>query len=369
MDHRGRVLFVDDDAPVRTAFARSLRSCGVEVELADGFERAAELLEKGEYAVVATDYRMPRVNGLELVERLREGLPDTVFVLVSGECDLDLALAAVNAHAVSHVVCKPWDTDELATLLKRSIEVYWEKAGLRQVQRRVVETTRELAANKERLVEAMATTESNMSEVLLNSLELRGHENKAHCKRVARYSLLIARRMGISEEELKGIEQGALLHDVGKIGIPDAILLKPGPLTEEEWVIMRRHTSLGARLLEGFAELAVAREIVSQHHERWDGTGYPESLEAEQICLGARIFAVADAFEALLSKRPYREGGTAGDAIEEILRCAGTQFDPEVVACFASIDELEWAEARKDTEWFPSEGDQGEKRDQDNPHS
>ena len=117
------------------------------------------MLEKGEYAVVATDYRMPRVNGLELIERFRQRMPDTVFVLVSGECDLELALEAVNSHSVAHVVCKPWDTDELAGILKRSIEAYWEKSGLRQIQKRIVETTRELAAKKARLAEAMAATE------------------------------------------------------------------------------------------------------------------------------------------------------------------------------------------------------------------
>ena len=348
MDHRGRVLFVDDDAPVRTAFARSLRSFGLEVELADGFERAAELLERGEYAVVATDYRMPRVNGLELVERCRKRSPDTVYVLVSGECDLGLALEAVNAHSVSHVVCKPWDTDELAALLKRSIESYWEKAGLRQVQMRIVETTRKLAQRKTRLDEAMAATEANMSEILLNSLELRGHEDKGHCRRVAHYSVLIARGMGVDEKELKVIEQGALLHDVGKIGIPDAILLKPAPLSEEEWAIMRKHTHLGSRLLDGFEELMGAREIVSQHHERWDGSGYPEALGGDDICLGARIFAVADAFESLLSGRPYREAFSAGAAREEIIRCSGTYFDPDVVACFTGIDPLELTLVRKD---------------------
>ena len=337
MDHSGRILFVDDDTPVRTAFARSLRSHGFEIDLADGFDGAAQLLEKQEYAVVATDYRMPRVNGLELIEEFRERRPDTTFILVSGECDLEVALEAVNANSVFHVVCKPWDTDELAGVLHRSVEAHWERAGQRQMQMNMVASFKRLDEERKKLRKLTAANEMNLAELLLNAMELRGHENKAHCRRVADYALLLANALEIRGSALVSIEQGAMLHDVGKIGIPDSILFKPAILDEQEWAIMRTHPELGASLLEGFEGLRETREIVRQHHERWDGRGYPSGLKGEQICVGARIFAVVDAFEAMTSERPYRESRTIDSAIEEIFRCAGTQFDPRIVRTFMQI--------------------------------
>ncbi len=342
MDHSGRILFVDDDAPVRTAFARSLKSHGFEIDLADGFERAAELLEDREYAVIATDYRMPRVNGLELIQELRDQQPDTTFVLVSGECDLELALEAVNGHSVSHVICKPWDTEELAEILRRSVETHWERAGQRQVQMNMVATSKRLDEQRKKLLEATSATELNIAEMLLNAMDLRGHENRSHCRRVADYALLLAKEMGIRGHALLSIEQGALLHDVGKIGIPDSILFKPAALSEEEWTTMRSHPELGGKLLDGFETLSDTREIIRQHHERWDGTGYPMGLSGEQIVIGARIFAVVDAFEAIICARPYREARTIEMAIDEIVSCAGTQFDPTVVMAFAKISQKQW---------------------------
>ena len=245
--------------------------------------------------------------------------------------------------AVSHVVCKPWDTQELGSLLRRSIEAYWERAGSRELQLNAAMKSDRLAAQKKRLATAIAKTEMNIAKMLLGALELRGHETKEHCKRLARYALAIAQEMGLQGHALVSIEHGALLHDVGIIGIPDSILSKPGPLTHDEFALMRTHTELGGRLLEGFEELAGAREIVRQHHERWDGSGYPMGLEGEGINLGARIFAVADAFEAVVTDRPYRQASTVMLARDEIVRCSGTQFDPSVVEAFCRISSTYWA--------------------------
>jgi HD-GYP domain-containing protein (c-di-GMP phosphodiesterase class II) len=175
-------------------------------------------------------------------------------------------------------------------------------------------------------------------ESLVTALDVRDQETKGHSVRVAQHSLDIAKLLGIGdEEELLTIYRGALMHDVGKIGIPDAILLKPDKLTEEEWEFMRRHPALGYRILAQVPYLRPAAKIVLAHHERWDGFGYPRGLRGEEIPLGARIFAVCDTYDAIISDRPYRRGQSPDAALAEILRCAGSQFDPQVVEAFEAL--------------------------------
>jgi hypothetical protein len=175
-------------------------------------------------------------------------------------------------------------------------------------------------------------------ESLVTALDVRDQETKGHSVRVAQHSLDIAKLLGIGdEEELMTIYRGALMHDVGKIGVPDAILLKPDKLTEEEWEFMRRHPALGYRILAQVPYLRPAAKIVLAHHERWDGFGYPRGLRGEEIPLGARIFAVCDTYDAIISDRPYRRGQSPDAALAEILRCAGSQFDPQVVEAFEAL--------------------------------
>lgn len=346
MQHSERILFVDDDAPVRTAFARSLRATGLNVDLADTPESALELAEKTSYAVIVSDYRMPRIDGLDLIEQLRQTQPDATYMLVSGECDLSLALQAVNEHNVSYVLPKPWDPQELAVVLRRSMDAHWERVGYRLVQKNMIAASKELSEQRKRLEEAVVDRHAHVAETLLGALHMRGHETAAHCRRVAGYALILAEALGLKGKVLAVIEQGALLHDVGKIGIPDQLMAKQGALTDEEWAVTRSHCELGGRLLEGFDNLYGAREIVRQHHEHWDGSGYPRGLRGEEICLGARIFAVADTVEAITSDRPYRRGAGIDVATAEILRCSATHFDPEMVAAFCRVAPERWLAVR-----------------------
>lgn len=181
---------------------------------------------------------------------------------------------------------------------------------------------------------------------LLATLGIRDIETQEHSERVVRFSRILGRELGLNRAQMQSLEQGALLHDIGKIGIPDAILRKPGSLTTQEWTRMREHPLLGGRILSGVRFLESASLIVVQHHERWDGRGYPYGLSGTEIDRNARIFAVADAFDAMISDRVYRAGRTFSEATEELSRRAGQQFDPEVVECFARIPEREWKLAR-----------------------
>ncbi|MGH2632923.1 MAG: HD-GYP domain-containing protein [Tepidiformaceae bacterium] len=201
------------------------------------------------------------------------------------------------------------------------------EASNTQLQRAVVE----VGEMSEQLREAYTGT----LESLVTALDVRDQETRGHSVRVATHSLDIAKMLGIhDDEELAYVYRGALMHDVGKIGVPDAILLKPAKLTEEEWEFMRRHPAMGYRILAQVPYLRPAAKIVLAHHERWDGDGYPRRLKGPEIPLGARIFALCDTYDAIISDRPYRMGQTPDAAMAEILRCAGTQFDPRVIEAF-----------------------------------
>jgi putative nucleotidyltransferase with HDIG domain len=183
-------------------------------------------------------------------------------------------------------------------------------------------------------------------DALMAALDVRDQETEGHTRRVVLYSMTLAQKLGLSEDQLLDLRRGAMVHDIGKLGIPDSILLKPGPLTEEEWRLMRQHPELGVRMLEGIVFFKRAIDVIHAHHEHYDGGGYPRALVGDDIPLGARIFAVADALDAITSDRPYRKAQPYAVARKEIRRCRGTQFDPQVVDVFLSIDEEEWEALR-----------------------
>ena len=187
-------------------------------------------------------------------------------------------------------------------------------------------------------------------EGLIAALDYRDAETQWHSRRVSLYARRLAIELGIGDPDLTVIEHGALLHDIGKIGVRDRVLLKPGPLTPDEWEEMKRHPELGWALLQRVDYLRPASAIVLQHQEKWDGTGYPAGLRGEGIGVGARIFHIVDTLDAITSNRPYRKARTIAEAREEIARCSGTQFDPEVVSAFMSISEEEWERIRLDVE-------------------
>jgi len=182
---------------------------------------------------------------------------------------------------------------------------------------------------------------------LARTLEARDIETRGHSDRVVAYSMKLGKKLGLSSNELIALEQGALLHDIGKIGVPDSILLKTGPLTSHEWLIMREHVAHGLRIIADVEFLSGARFVLGQHHERYDGSGYPNGLRGDEIHIHARIFAVADAFDAITSDRPYRGAQGYEEACKEILANSGSDFDPKVVRTFLTIHENEWDEIRR----------------------
>lgn len=204
--------------------------------------------------------------------------------------------------------------------------------------RTINDKNRELAL----LLQKIEGTYNDSLQALSSALDSRDNETNGHSFRVTSYALRLGEEMGLSREELQALGRGALLHDVGKIGVPDAILRKPDKLTEEEWAIMKQHVHIGYQMLKHIEFLRPSLDVVKYHHERWDGNGYPSGLKEEEIPLMARIFALCDTYDAITSDRPYRKGRGYEEAKEEIVRHKGTQFDPQVVEAFLRIPKEEW---------------------------
>jgi putative nucleotidyltransferase with HDIG domain len=220
-----------------------------------------------------------------------------------------------------------------------------EASHLRDLQRLVTDQSAELR----RLVAALHDSSEVTLEALVTALDARERETRAHSRRVSEYAVHLAATMGIVGEEIEVVRRGAMLHDIGKIGISDAILLKPGPLSQAEWAQIHKHPEIGYWILNGIQPLRNAAEIVLCHHEHYDGRGYPRNLKGAEIPLGARIFSVVDSLDAMTSDRPYHRGKSYEEARNEIMRNSGTQFDPSVVQCFLAVPPTVWEEIRERT--------------------
>ena len=296
--------------------------------------------------VMLVDINLPGLNGLEVARVVRRRQPQTAIIILTGVGDVKTAIESLK-HGAHDFILKPVNVEELLIAAERALERRELLIERREYQvtleRRVEEATRDLDAAYTKLQDTYRAT----LEALGSALDTRDVGTQSHSRRVHGYSLSIARTHGVPGHQLEDLEQGVLLHDIGKIGIPDAILLKPGPLTPEEWKIMRTHPEIGKRLIEPIPFLRGAVPVVWCHHERWDGTGYPRGLRREAIPLAARIFAVADAFDAMTFDRPYSRAISFAAARTEIQRCAATHFDPAVVATFLSIPESLFEDIRR----------------------
>lgn len=340
-----RLLVVDDDESVRRIVAEILGDEGYEPGTASSVDDALEKMRADAYPLVITDIKMPDRDGLWFLRTLRREFPETAVIMMTGYGQVDTAVEALK-YGASDYLTKPIRVNHLSASVLRALDrrrlILENQAYQRGLEGAVEEKTREV----ERAYAEISETYRLTLEALVTALDARECETGHHSQRVVRYSLAIADRLGIHARDREDLARGALLHDIGKIGVPDHILLKPGPLDHEEWVEMRRHPEIGARILSDIHFLAPAAEIVLAHQETWNGHGYPRGLKGEEIPLGARIFAVADTLDAIISDRPYRRGRPIEYAREEIKRHSGTQFDPAVVEAFFEIDDATWLHLR-----------------------
>jgi response regulator RpfG family c-di-GMP phosphodiesterase len=346
-----RVLYVDDEPSLCRAFARMfVTDAEVTVTTSTSALEAAALIEGESFDVIVSDLRMPAMDGIAFLTVARNKLPEARRMLVSGYADLDSAISAINRVGVDRLLTKPWNSNELVGAVRAAAEharLVRENKEMTQTLHRKNQELLEINQQLDRLV--LERTE-NLLNGLVSALDLRDSETQWHSRRVGLYARRLAQQLGVGGTELDDIERGATLHDIGKIGVRDAVLLKPGPLDAEEWREMKRHPALGYEILKSIKFLEGARLIPLHHQERWDGTGYPSGLAGEQICLGARIFAVVDTYDAITSDRPYRAARSYDVAREEIRKHTGTQFDPRVAAAWEAIPAEEWSRIRRELE-------------------
>lgn len=335
-----KILIVDDEDAIRSLFVEALEDLGYRCDVAaNGLEALEKFYRVRDFDVVLLDIQMPKLNGIETLKKLKAYSPDLSIIMVSASRDIENVRAALKEGAYDYVF-KPFNVTDVDTVIRRAIErsnlIKANKDYQKNLEKKVLEQTEELVRAYSGTLEAM-----------ILALDLREHETGYHSYRVTEYALNLGKHMKLSDEELSIIAKGALLHDIGKIGVPDNILLKPDKLTDEEWELMRKHAEFGYELLQKIDFLEESAKIVHTHHERYDGHGYPAGLAGEEIPLGARIFSVVDALDAMTSRRTYRKAMPFEDAVGKIAEASGTQFDPDVIDVFVKIPVEEWKSIKK----------------------
>jgi putative two-component system response regulator len=304
-----RVLVIDDERIIRNLMVEILQMAGHEVVNADTAEDAVAMLEeRDDFDLVVSDVVMPGLSGLELLEAVRSRRASLPVVLVTGAGTYDTLSEALTRGAAG-LVTKPFSHHELQDAVAHALE--------------------RASRSRDELRERLLTP--TLASALANAIEARDSYLHGHCERLASLAVRVAEELHLPAEEIEAIRLGAVLHDIGKIGIPDRVLLKAGPLDAEERAIVEEHPVIGDRLLEPLDLLAAARPIVRHHHERWDGKGYPDRLAAEDIPLAARIVAVADSVEVMSSRQLYRQPRTPDETIAELRDGAGRQWDARIV--------------------------------------
>jgi len=345
-----RILVVDDEDSIRDVMCSILAQAGFNCHpVTSGHEALAMLRSDDGISIVLSDLIMEGMDGLTLLSRMQQEHPDIPVVMVTAVHDISVALAAIRNGAYDYLL-KPFEKEQLLAMVRRALENRRLKVENLSYQTKLESL---VSARTEMLRKALADLERSYDitlEALGDALDLKDAETEGHSKRVTAFTIAIARAMDLPQDRVRIIARGAFLHDVGKMAIPDAILRKPGRLSPEEQAIMREHALLGYQMLRKIPFLQEASDIVYSHQERYDGSGYPRGLRGDQIPLGARIFAIADTFDAMTSDRPYRAAQSISSGRREIERNAGKQFDPEVVKVFLSISEPIWLELRTEIE-------------------
>ncbi|MGA3080368.1 MAG: HD domain-containing phosphohydrolase [Terracidiphilus sp.] len=342
-----RILVVDGEAQVRSTIGATLGHEGYRVHTCSCGREALDKLEEEVFDLVLTEVVMLDGNGIALMESIRAKHPQLPVVMVTAVHDIGVAIDSMRLGAYDYLL-KPIESGRLLGAVRRALEHRHALEESYNYQQNLEQVVR---ARTEMLRQAMADLEHSYDvtlEALGDALDLKDSETQGHSKRVTAYTIVLARAMDIAPSEIKSIARGAFLHDIGKMAIPDNILRKPGTLSAEEQMVMREHCARGYHILRKIPFLRDAAEMVFTHQEHHDGSGYPAGLQSSEIPIGSRIFAIADTFDAITSDRPYRKACGFDEARKEILRCSGTQFDPDVVEVFLKIPNELWQELRSE---------------------
>jgi putative nucleotidyltransferase with HDIG domain len=351
--HEHTVLFVDDEVNILKALQRLLRNEPMKVLTASRPQEAIELLDGTPAQVVVSDQRMPEMSGVDLLSTIRERHPDMVRMMLTGYTEMNIAVEAINRGEIYRLITKPWNDDELKATLRQAFDHYDLKGEIkrlnqvtreqnfrlqdmnRNLEAKVRQRTKQLADKHQELRTAYIQTIRALAE----AIDAKDAYTRGHSERVAVYSSRLAREMGLRKEMIERVYFSGLLHDVGKIGVPDAIITKPDRLTEQEYLEIQKHPEIGAKILEPVEFLRNIVPCVRHHHEWFDGCdrGYPLRLRGDKIPLPSRLILVCDTVEAMTSDRPYRKALPLETVVKELHKYSGSQFDPVCVDAFLRL--------------------------------
>ena len=341
-----RVLIVDDEISTRKLLVAMLREAGVWCKTAACADEGLNVLETESVDAVLSDLQMPGISGMQFLAQVRPRYSHLAFLMITGVDDIQVGVEAMKRGADDYLV-KPLQIEVVMASLERALEKKRLQQEVENYRRHLEEMVGERTQQLRSALLQIERSYEYTLEALGAAIDLRDSETAGHSRRVGMYSTKIAKELDVAEHELKTIIRGAWLHDIGKLATPDAILLKPGALTQEEWRIMQRHAEIGYDLVKRIPFLAQAAEIILSHHERWDGSGYPRGLKARDIPLAARVFAVADTVDAMTSDRPYRSALSFEETDEEIRRGSGSRYDSQVANVFLSVGIENWKAMRR----------------------
>jgi response regulator RpfG family c-di-GMP phosphodiesterase len=322
-------IMVVDDEPANLRLLERLFRRDYQVLVAASGQEALQLLEQHDVALIITDQRMPGMTGIELLKRTAEFRPHMVRIVLTGYTDIGALVEAINCGQVYKYITKPWNNDQLRLTVERALQHYETTKSRHELE----VANRRLSARLQEMTRAVVRS-------LADALEAKDESLYGHARRVGGYAVAVGRRMRLDAATLERLSLAAVLHDIGKIGTPDAILLKPSPLTGEERARMQTHAERGARLLAGVPDMEEVATAIRHHHERWDGAGYPAGLAGEQIPLASRVVFVADAYDAMTSPQPFSEPLDHEAAVARLVELSGAHFDPEVVRAFCGLEAL-----------------------------
>ena len=324
------LLLVDDEEDNLALLYRTLRGT-YNLEKTTSPSKALEILNEKNFHLVISDHKMPEMDGVEFLKRVQMAHPDTMRILLTAYSDANILIDAINYAKIYRYVKKPFNPDELQLIVSSALEYY------------------QLKHDNDKLIADLKELFAGTIKAIMEALDAKDSFTSGRSKRITYYSVIMAKHLGISQIEIGKIELAGMLHDIGMIGISDDILYKIDALNQEEYDEIKKHITYSVKILEDIKQLKDVVEIIKYHHEKYDGTGYPQGTQGENIPIGSRIIAIADAFDSVISNRAYRNQSNLEEAKQAIIAGSGTQFDPIVVKAFEECFN-EIAESAKNTD-------------------
>ena len=328
-----RILIVDDEEVICNVLDRRLTREGYSCTTAHNGKEALNHFYKNSFSLIISDMKMPEMTGIELLQKVKAIDPKMKMIMVTAYPEIDLALNAMRLGAYDFII-KPADLDLIVMSVKKALESRRLEEEIEAYHNRMEELVEERTAKLQQAYRTLKKSHLDSVKVLAEAIDAKDPYTRGHSDRVKRMSLAIAKKMGFSEERLENLEYGALLHDIGKIGIKDEVLQKQAPLSSEEYQYIQEHPLIGVKIIEGVEFFKDKIPMIRHHHEHYDGNGYPDGLAGEAIPLEARIISLPDAFDAMTSARPHRNIMPLQNVLAELEKFKGKQFDPKVLDIF-----------------------------------